>query len=465
MAEKSREGFTGSLGFVMAAAGSAVGLGNIWRFPYLAAKDGGGVFILCYVLLAVTFGFTLLTTDIAVGRKTGHSPLDAYSTLHPKWKGLGIITSLVPIIILPYYCAIGGWVLKYCQIYLFGQGVQAASKGYFSGYISGNMQPEIFMTIFLAIAAIIVFSGINKGIESVSKILMPTLFLLVMGIAVYSLTIHHTDSSGITRTGIEGLKVYLIPDFSGMTFKKFVIVLIDAMGQLFFSISVATGIMVTYGSYIKKDVNVMSSIDQIEIFDTIVAILAGLMIVPAVYAFMGSEGMSTGPALMFVSLPQIFYGMGSFGNVIGFLFFLMVTFAAITSVMSVLEVISSILIDSFNMSRKKSCIIASIYGLIGGIIICLGYQKFYFEFKLPNGVTGQILDIFDYVSNNCLMPLVALLSCILVGWVVKPKTIIDEVCIGGYTFKRQKLYTVMVKYVAPFLLFFLLIQSIGIVAL
>ena len=303
---KKRANFTGTIGFVMAAAGSAVGLGNIWRFPYLAAKDHGGVFILCYLILAVTFGFTLLTTEIAIGRKTGRSPLTAYAAIQPKWKGLGVLACLVPIIILPYYCVIGGWVVKYFATFVTGAGSAAAGDDYFAGFIQGQYQPIIWMFIFFIMTAFVVFNGVNKGIEKYSKILMPILLFLIIGIGLYSLTIKHTDASGVTRTGLQGLKVYLIPNFKGMTGKEFFVILMDAMGQLFFSISVAMGIMVAYGSYVKKDVNLMKSINQIEIFDTLVAMLAGLMIVPAVFVFMGTEGMSAGPGLMFDSLPKVF---------------------------------------------------------------------------------------------------------------------------------------------------------------
>ncbi len=465
METKKRSNFTGTLGFVMAAAGSAVGLGNIWRFPYLAAKDNGGVFILCYVVLAVTFGFTLLTTEIAIGRKTAQSPLTAYSKLSKGWGFIGVLASLVPTIILPYYCAIGGWVIKYLTVYITGKGGSAVSDDYFNEFVSQDISPIIFAVVFLALTAFIVFCGVNKGIEKYSKVLMPLLFLLVIVISVYSLTLTHTDDSGTVRTGIDGLKVYLVPDFSGMTVKDFFIVLMDAMGQLFFSISVSMGIMVAYGSYVKKDVNLMKSINQIEIFDTVVALLAGLMIVPAVYTFMGTEGMSKGPGLMFVSLPKVFSAMGGIGKFIGIAFFLMVLFAAVTSAVSVMEAIVSSIMDKFGFSRKKSAAIVTAYALIGGVIVCMGYNRLFFKVTLPNGVTGQILDVLDYISNNCLMPLVALLTCILIGWVVKPKTVIDEVTLGGCRFTRKKLYVVMIKVVAPVLLLVLLIQSVGIIPL
>ncbi len=462
MEKRKRSNFTGSLGFVLAAAGSAVGLGNIWRFPYLVAKDGGGIFILCYLVLALTFGFALLTTEIAIGRKTGQSPLTAYKVIHPKWGFIGVLACLVPIIILPYYCTIGGWVLKYLVAFLTGGGTDAAADGYFTGFITGDWQPIVFLVIFLAATSFIVYSGVNKGIENYSKILMPILLALIIGIAVYSLTLSHTDEGGVTRTGLEGLRIYLIPNFEGMTLRKLMIVIMDALGQLFFSISVAMGIMVAYGSYAKKDTNLMKSINHIEIFDTLVALLAGMLIVPAVFTFMGTEGMSAGPGLMFVSLPKVFRAMGFAGNVIGTLFFVMVFFAAVTSAVSVEEAIVSSIMDKFKFTRHKSTMLVTVYALVFGLVVCFGYNFLYFEFTLPNGTVGQILDIMDYISNNCLMPLVALLTCLLVGWVVKPKTVIDEVTIGGYKFQRKMLYVIMVKVVAPVMLVALLLQSVGI---
>lgn len=462
MSEKKRSSFTGSIGFVLAAAGSAVGLGNIWRFPYLAAKDNGGLFLLCYLVLVVTFGFALLTTEIAIGRKTKQSPLTAYSKINKKMGGIGSIATLVPVIILPYYCCIGGWVLKYFFTFLTGQGQVAATDGYFTSYISEQWQPIIWLVVYLVITSLTVFCGVNKGIEKMSKILMPILLILIMGISIYSLTLSYTDASGVTRTGLEGLKIYIIPNFSDITFKDFLVTLMDAMGQLFFSISVAMGIMVAYGSYVADDTNLIKSINQIEIFDTVVAFLAGLMIVPSVYVFMGTEGMSAGPGLMFVSLPKIFNAMGEFGEIIGALFFLMVIFAAITSSVSIMEPIVASFMDRFHLSRKKAVIIVTVYALVLGTLICLGYNLLYFEVKLPNGSVGQLLDVFDYISNNILMPIVAILTCILIGWVAKPKTIIDEVTKNGEKFRRKNLYIVMIKFLAPVLLFALLLQALGV---
>ena len=458
---ENRNSFKGSIGFVLAAAGSAVGLGNIWRFPYLAAKDGGGLFLVIYIVLALTFGFTLLTTEIAIGRKTKQSPLTAYSKLKSKWKPLGIIACIVPIMILPYYVTIGGWVLKYLLVYITGNGHAAAQDGYFSGFIGQTAEPIIMMLVFTIIVAFIIFRGVNSGIESSSKIIMPLLIVLVLGVSVYSLTISYTDIDGTTRTGLQGLGAYVIPNMKGITVKQFCTVLMDAMGQLFYSLSVAMGIMIAYGSYVSDDANLGKSINQIELFDTIVAFLAGVMIIPAVFVFMGRDGMTaSGPSLMFVSLPKVFDSMGFAGNVIGAIFF-----AALTSAVSIMEAIVSSFMDEFKLSRNKASAIETVICIAVAVIVCLGYNKLLFDIKLPNGVHAQVLDIMDYVSNNVLMPIVSIGTCILIGWILKPKTVVDEVEKTGIKMGRKGLYTVMVKWVAPILLFLLLLKSLGILTI
>lgn len=462
--KKSRSSFSGSIGFVLAAAGSAVGLGNIWRFPYLAAKDGGGLFIIIYLILSVTFGFALIITEVAIGRKTKKGPLSAYKALNKKSGFIGVLATIVPMMILPYYCAIGGWVIKYFIGFLTGQGLSMADDGYFTGFITSTAEPLIFMFIFLGICAIVILRGVVKGIENLSKFLMPILLILVVVIAIFSLTITHTDADGTTRTGLEGLKILFIPDFTGVTVGSFFSVLVDAMGQLFYSLSIAMGIMVAYGSYVKDNENISKAVNRIEIFDTAVAILAGVMIIPAVYSFMGSEGLSaSGPGLMFVYLPKIFAAMGVWGNIIGTIFFAMVLFAAITSAISILEAVVSSFMDEFHISRKKATIIETIIAAAVGAIVCLGYNVMYFEAPLPNGSTGQILDILDYVSNNILMPIVAIATCILIGWVLGPKTIIGEVEKGGIQMGRSKLYIVMIKFIAPALLAVLFLKAIGLI--
>ncbi|MBQ3089114.1 MAG: sodium-dependent transporter [Oscillospiraceae bacterium] len=459
----SRSTFTSSLGFVFAAAGSAVGLGNIWRFPYLAAKDGGGLFLVTYVVLALTFGFALLTTEIALGRKTRQSPLTAYKQLSAKWSWIGIVACLVPAIILPYYSVIGGWILKYLAEFLTGNAASTVADGYFTGFITAQWAPIIWFAIFLLATMLVVYKGVQQGIERLSKVLMPVLLVLILCIAIFSLTLTHTDEAGVTRTGLQGLAIYLIPNFEGMTLSKFLGVLTDAMGQLFFSISVAMGIMIAYGSYVSKETNLVQSVNRIEFFDTLVAFLAGLMIIPAVYTFMGPEGMSSGPSLMFISMPKIFSAMGGIGIVVGIAFFVMVTFAALTSSVSIMEAVTSSFMDEFHLKRKTSVLLVTLGAFIMGTIVCLGYNLFYFDLTLPNGAVGQILDILDYASNNILMPLVSIATCILVGWVAKPKAIIDEITLNGERFPREKLYVVMVKYVTPIMLLFLLLQSLGIV--
>ena len=464
MNKKERNSFTGSLGFVLAAAGSAVGLGNIWRFPYLAARDGGGLFLVIYFILVLTFGFALLTTEVAIGRKTKQSPLTAYSVLGAKWKPLGIMACIVPMMIMPYYCVIGGWVVKYFLAFLTGSGIQAAEDGYFTGFITDTSTPIGMMIVFLFLTMVVVLGGVDKGIEKFSKVIMPMLVVLILVISVFSLTITHTDETGTVRTGMEGLKILFIPDAGSLTFQNIFSTTMDAMGQLFYSLSVAMGIMIAYGSYMKDDTNLSKSIGQIEVFDTGIAFLAGVMIIPAVYAFMGREGMeASGPGLMFISLPKVFAQMGRMGNIVGCLFFAMVLFAATTSSVSILEAIVSSFMDQFHMERKKATLIEGVIALALGLLVCLGYNKLYFEVTLPNGAVAQILDIMDYISNNLLMPIVAIGTCILVGWIVKPEYIIAEVTKNGEKFGRKGLLVIMVKYVAPVMLFALLLKAIGIV--
>ena len=463
MEEKSRSSFGGSIGFVLAAAGSAVGLGNIWRFPYLAARDGGGLFLVIYLILAVTFGFTLLTSEVAIGRKTKQSPLTAYKKLNEKFGFVGFLACVIPFMIMPYYSVIGGWVVKYLIAFMTGHGKEAAEDGYFTGFITHQTEPIVMMLIFLFACAIIIYMGVDKGIEKSSRIIMPILLLLVIGIAIFSVTIKHTNESGQIVTGLDGMKVYVVPSLEGVGLKEFFFVVTDALGQLFFSLSIAMGIMIAYGSYVPDDANLVKSINQIEIFDTAVAFLAGVMIIPAVYVFNGTEGMTKGPSLMFVSLPKIFAAMGKAGDIIGTLFFAMVLFAAVTSGMSVLEAVVSSFIDKFGMSRRRATIIETVAAIIIGVIVCLGYNVLYFEIKLPNGSTAQILDILDYISNFVLMPIVAIATCILVGWVLKPKSVIEESTKNGEKFGRKGLYIVMIKYIAPVLLVILFMISVGII--
>ena len=437
--KNKHSGFSGSLGFVLAAAGSAVGVGNIWRFPYLCAKDGGGLFLIVYLILVLTFGFVLLTTDVAIGRRTKQNALNAFATLHKKWKFLGYLTFLVPALIMTYYSVIGGWIAKYFSVYLISDGTQAALDGFFTSFITSPISPIVFMLLFLALTAWVVYCGVEKGIEKYSRYIMPGLLLLIIGISVFALTLSHTDENGVTRTGLEGLAVYLKPDFTGMTVSRFLNVVLDAMSQLFFSLSVSMGIMITYGSYVKPEVDLNKAVNQIEIFDTGVALLAGAMIIPAVYVFSGTEGMSAGPSLMFVSLPKVSAAMGKAGTFVGILFFVTAIFATLTSCISVLESITANCMEIFHSGRKKTVLVLAVIYLAASAIIALGYSVFYFEVQLPNGSAAQLLDIMDYVSNSVMMPFIALLSTILIGWGITPDYVIDGMQRNGETIRHKKL--------------------------
>lgn len=443
MKEAKRSTFSGRVGFVLAAAGSAVGLGNLWRFPYLAAKYGGGIFLLIYIILAVTFGFTLMVTEIAIGKKTRRSPMEAYGMLNKKWKWLGTLSTLVPVIILPYYCVIGGWVMKYAAVMISGGVQQAAGNDYFSGFIAQPVEPLIWFFLYATATAAIVFLGVDKGIEKMSRYLMPALLILTVALTVFV----------VCQPGaLDGVIYYIKPDFSKLSPMTFV----AALGQLFFSMSLAMGIMVTYGSYLKKDGNIVTSTRQIEVFDTAVAFLAGLMIVPAVFVYSGGDesALGQGAGLMFVTLPKVFSEM-PFGTVVGAAFFILVLFAALTSSVSVMEAIVAGMIDKYKIERKRAALIVYAYALIIGIFCAFGYS-IWSNFTIMN---LSILDFLDFISNSVLMPIVGMFTCILVGFIIKPKTIIDEVELNG-RFREKKLYSVMVKWIAPVCIFAILVSSV-----
>ena len=442
--DEKRSSFTGKIGFVLAAAGSAVGLGNIWRFPYLAAKYGGGVFLLVYIALSVTFGFSLMVAEIAIGRKTGKSAIAAFTSLDKRFSFVGLLGALVPIIILPYYSVIGGWVLKYFFGFISGSASAMAADGYFGDYISSVGAPILWFAIFIGATALIVLFGVEKGIEKVSKIMMPVLIVLTVFIALY--TIFTMDGAWA------GVKYYLMPDFSHFS----VMTVVAAMGQLFYSMSLAMGIMITFGSYMKKEISIEKSVRQIELFDTGVAFLAGLMIIPAVFAFSGGDesALGQGPGLMFVTLPKVFEAMPG-GTVIGTIFFLMVILAALTSSISLMETIVSIFMDKLHLGRKTSCLALLLVSLVIGLPSSLGYSL-WSEVKI---LGMQFLDLFDFVSNSIMMPVVALATCIFVGFVIKPKAIIEEASIGG-EFKWRSLFSVVIRYVAPVCILAILASSI-----
>lgn len=441
---QNRDAFSSKLGFVFAAAGSAVGLGNLWRFPYLAAKYGGGIFILVYLLLAISFGFTLMITEVAIGRKTGLSAVGAFKSLDKRFGFVGYLGCLVPFIITPYYCVIGGWVIKYMIAFVTVNGSAAATDDYFTGFITQPVEPIIWFVIYVILTAVVVAIGVQKGIEKASSILMPVLVVLIIAISIFC----------ITRPGaIEGVKYYLLPDFSAFSPTT----VLAAMGQLFYSMSLAMGIMITYGSYMKKENHLRDSVRQIEIFDTAIAFLAGLMIVPSVFVFSGGseEALNKGPSLMFITLPKVFEDM-TFGGFIGAAFFVLVLFAALTSSISLLETNVSILCDKLNWSRKKSTLITVAYVLIVGSLVSLGFGPLDFVTILGLG----LLDFFDFISNSVLMPIVALLTCVSIGFFIKPQVIYDEVELNG-EFKEKKFYTVMLKWISPICLVLILLFAVS----
>ena len=425
-------GFTGKLGFVLAMAGSAVGLGNLWRFPYLAAKYGGGAFILIYVVLAITFGFTLMIAEVCIGRKTGKSCFEAFGSIDKKWKFVGWLAALVPAIIVPYYCVIGGWVTKYFVEYFTGNAA-GITDSFFTGFITCDLpgifdSPVLWFLIFVALTATVVIAGVDKGIERVSKILMPLLLILLIVITIFALTM---DGA------IEGLKYYLVPNVEDINAKTF----LGAIGQLFYSMSLAMGITITYGAYMKKDVDVENSVRNVSMIDTGVALLAGLMIIPAVIAIGGS--VNSGPGLMFVTLPHVFDAMPA-GEVIAAAFFLLVIFAALTSAISLMEALVYVLMEKTGINRyvASGIVVAMIIGL--GLLSCLGYG--------PLGAVEiigmQFLDFFDFISNSILMPIVAILTCIFIGFVVGTDFVVDEVKSSG-PFKSKKMFVIMIKWICP----------------
>ncbi len=437
--KEQRSSFSGKLGFILAAAGSAVGLGNLWRFPYLAAQHGGGIFIFVYLILVVTFGFSMLLLELAIGRKTKQSSITAYSKIHKKFGFLGVLAALVPTIILPYYCVIGGWVIKYATVFLTGGGREAAADGYFGVFSSGTAEPLIFFLIYLLATAAIVLGGVEKGVERVSKIMMPILLILTVVISVYIATI---DGAW------EGIKFYILPDFSNFSIST----VCAAMGQLFFSLSIAMGIMVSYGSYVKDDIDLNGCVNQIEVFDTSVAVLSGFMIVPAVFLFQPDQLDSAGPGLMFSTLPLVFDKM-PFGQVVGAVFFVLVLFAALTSSISIMEAIVSMAMDKFKIKRWMAVILVTVVSIVLGIPSAWGFGLLG-DFTI---LGMDFLSFFDFLANSVLMPVVALLTCILIGWVVKTKTVEEEITKNGESFTRRGIFRVMVRYIAPVFLVMILV--------
>ena len=442
-----RSTFSGKIGFVLSAAGASVGLGNIWRFPYLAAKYGGGIFLLVYIILALTFGYAMIMAETSLGRMTGKSPVGAYQSFGTsKWLSAGgWINAVIPILIVPYYSVIGGWVIKYLVEYILGHGSDLAADGYFSAFISSGLSTEVSFVIFALFTLSIIYAGVRNGIERVSKLMMPVLVVLSVVIAIYS----------ISRPGaMEGVKYFLVPNpanFSWMT-------VVSAMGQVFYSLSIAMGILVTFGSYMKKDISIEGSTRNVEVFDTAIAIMAGLMIIPAVFAFSGGDSgtLNAGPSLMFITIPKVFDSMGM-GTFVGILFFLLVLFAAVTSSIALTESAVSTFEDEFGWGRKKATVIIGVVMLALGSLSSLGYGPL-----AGIEIIGmQFLDFFDFLTNSVMMPIAAIATCLLVSRVIGVEGIEQEVLEEGGTFRRKKVFNVMIRYICPIFAIIILISSVA----
>ena len=445
----NREAWSGKWAFILAAAGSAVGLGNMWRFPYLDAKYGGGTFLFVYLILVFTLGVSLLLTDIALGRNAKSSVVKVFSRYGKKYSIIGVLALSVPFIIMPYYSIIGGWVAKYMAAYITAGPAALADGGdYFVNFITGGAESFAWMTIFAIVVYVIVFFGINNGIEKVNLVLMPLLIVMAVGIVIYTMTI---------PGALEGVKYFFAPDFSKISPE----LIVAAMGQCFFSLSVATAIMVTYGSYVEEKESLTHSTVRIIGFDLVVSVLAGLMIVPGAFAALGSAeavAAKSGPSLMFVTLPEVFSHMGAAAQIVGFVFFLLALFAAITSAISIAEACVSCVSDGLKLSRRKATIVCFVYSLVLGCFVNAGYNGL--SFIQPLGEGSTLLDFFDFVSNTVMMPIVALLTCLFVGWVMKPKTLVDEVRLSS-KFRLAGAYSVMIKYIAPVLVVVIMVAYIA----
>ena len=442
-----RAAWSGKIGFILAGAASAVGLGNLWRFPTLAAKYGGGTFIFTYFVLAFTFGISLLLLETALGRHTKQSVIGAYSSLRPRWKFLGVLSAIVPFIITPYYCIIGGWVTKYLVSYVAEGPAAVAADGFFGGFITDPVFTYVFMVIFMLLCIGVVALGVKNGIEKANMVMMPLLLIMAVGISIFVL---------MQPGAAAGAAYYLIPDFSKFSPD----LVINALGQMFYSLSLAMGIMVTYGSYLDKKENLSQSVASIAGFDLIVSFLAGLMIVPAAFLVLGlGDGgtMQAGPSLMFVTLPQVFGNMGGAAQIIGVVFFILVLFAAATSAISLVEACTSIIHDGTHWSRGKSLFACAVFIIAAGCFINAGYNVLIW--MEPLGPGTQLLDFFDFLSNSVMMPVVALLACVFVGGVVKPQFIINEVRASS-KFKLAGAWTIMIKYIAPILVVVILVANV-----
>ena len=398
-----------------------------------------------YLVLALTFGYTLMMSESTMGRLTGKSPVGAFSALSKRGiaKAGGWINAVIPMLILPYYSVIGGWVCKYLFEYLRGNVAGTAQDDFFGGFITSAADAELWFIVFAALTLVVIVAGVENGVEKVSKIMMPILVLLAMIVAVYSMT----------RPGAAaGIKYFLVPDFSHFSWMT----VVAALGQMFYSLSIAMGILITYGSYMKKDVDIEKATHQVIFFDSGIAVLAGLMIIPAVFAFSGGDPsmLNKGPGLMFVTIPKVFESMG-LGQAVGILFFVLVLFAALTSAISLAETCASTFQDELGMGRTKATGLVAIIMVVLGSLSSLGYSGL--SFVRIFGM--EILDFFDFLTNSLMMPVAAFATCIFVVKAVGLDNISKEVKLSS-KFRFEGMYRVFIRSVAPIFVVVILLSSI-----
>lgn len=437
MKKKNAE-FASGVGFILAAAGSAIGLGNLWGFPYKTAKNGGAAFVLIYIACVLLIGFITMLTEVYIGRRSQANTITAFKNINKNVGWMGLVAVIIPAFITCYYSVLGGWTLKYAVNSFSG------NAGIISTFSVDTAQVIIFTAIFVIASLVIIAMGVQGGIEKMSKILMPALFIILIGIVVYSLCL----GEGVK----EGLSFYLKPDFSNITTSS----VLSAMGQAFYSLSLGMGIMITYGSYTHKEINLVRSTAMICIFDTVVALLAGLAIFPAVAHFDPSllDG-SKGVALMYIILPEVFESMGFVGKILSFFFFAMVTIAAMTSIMSLYEVCTQFVLQKFHFNRKISTIVVGVICLAVSVPvgISLGHVAI-LEESSPALFGLDWLTFFDEVTNTMLMPICAIFSCIVVGWFIKPRKAIEEIRAFGTDVPEwlANVYCLFVRYITPALI-------------
>ncbi len=455
MSDKGRGTWGSNFGFLMAAVGSAVGLGNLWGFPYKLGKNGGFAFLLVYIIFVAVVGVVVILGELALGRKTKLSPVGANRAINKRFAFNGWLGVLASFIILSFYSVLGSWSIKYFFTYcieIFGSGFNGMSgPEFFGNFTADPVQSIIYQLIFIILTSAIVIVGVQSGIEKFSKIMMPCLFIMLIIIIIRSVTL---------PGAMQGIEFMFKPDFSVFSdVKSSFDVIASALAQMFFSLSLGMGTMVCYGSYLNKNSNLVKNAVLIPVFDTLIAVMAGLAIMPAVFAT-GIDP-AAGPSLLYITLHGVFESMPG-GAFFGALFYLLVAIAALTSSISLLEVSTSYFVDEKKWSRKKATVIATIAIFVVGIPTALSFGLLG-DVKLMalNGELMGILDWMDYVGEYLLMTLGALLMCILIGWVAKPSMFVAEIEQSGYNFKYKRLWSFMIKFVTPVLVFITFLTATG----